>query len=76
MQTQQSIFEKLHENEKLLYYLRIHPKWYKILYFTPERYGEFIKYAKNETNQTVYHKFESITDKISMINLFINTLVN
>ncbi len=76
MISQKDIFEKLHQEKELLYYLRMHPKWYKILYYSPSKLAEFTKEAKVETKQTIYHKIEDVTNKIEMINFFVNTLVN
>lgn len=64
----------LYEHLDLLMYLRYHPKWYKILYYDPSSFKDFIKEAQINLKITPNDKLENIKNKFQMIyqiaNLF------
>lgn len=59
----------IYNDEKILFYLRTHPIWYKILSRYPERYNEFVKLAKEELKLTTYHKLDRWKNQASLIGL-------
>ena len=60
--------EYLYEHLDLLMYLRYHPKWYKILYYEPMYFKDFLKEAKINLNITTNDKLENFKNKVLMIN--------
>lgn len=66
--------EYLYQHLDLLMYLRYHPKWYKILYYDPSYFKEFVKEAQTALKITPVDKLENIKSKFQLIygmaNLF------
>ena len=48
-------------------YLRYHPKWYKILYYNPSYFKDFINEAKVNLKITPIDKLENFKNKFQMI---------
>ncbi len=59
--------EYLYEHLDLLMYLRYNPKWYKILYYEPNYFKQFIREAKTNLKITNYDKLENIKNRFNMI---------
>lgn len=59
--------EYLYQNLDLLMYLRYHPKWYKILYYNPSYFKDFINEAKINLKITPIDKLENFKNKFQMI---------
>ena len=59
--------EYLYHNLDLLMYLRYHPKWYKILYYNPSYFKDFINEAKVNLKITPIDKLENFKNKFQMI---------
>jgi hypothetical protein len=56
-------------DEKLLFYLRTHPEWYKVLGRYPSRYQDFINLAKEELKITTHHKLERFKNQVSLFSM-------
>lgn len=59
--------EYLYNHLDLLMYLRYHPKWYKILYYNPDYFKEFIKEAQLSLKITPIDKLENMKEKFNML---------
>jgi YlbE-like protein len=59
----------IYEDERMLFYLRTHPEWYKILARYPNRYSEFNKLAKEELKLTTYHRLERFKNQVSLLGM-------
>lgn len=64
-----SIMSDLYKKNDLLFYLRTHPEWYKIIYRHPEIYREFKRVAKEELKQTFKHKIDRFKNQIQLLSL-------
>lgn len=64
-----SSIELIYEDDHLLFYLRTHPEWYKILARYPERYREFRQIARDEMKLTTYHRLERFKNQISLLGI-------
>lgn len=69
------IFEELYKKNDLLFYLRTHPEWYKILNRHPNMYNQFTKLAKEELKNTLYHKLDRFKNQVQLLTL-INEYMN
>lgn len=61
--------EDIYEDDKLLFYLRTHPEWYKILGRYPERINEFKQVAKEEMKLTTHHRLERFKNQMTLLSL-------
>jgi hypothetical protein len=59
----------IYEDERMLFFLRTHPEWYKILGRYPNRYSEFNKLAKEELKLTTYHRLERFKNQVSLLGM-------
>lgn len=59
----------LYQNQEYLNYLRLHPKWYKILYYE-KNYDEFIALCKKELKLRLTDKLESLKRNINLLSSF------
>lgn len=57
----------LYQNPDYLNYLRLHPKWYKILYYE-KNFDDFLKIAKKELKLRITDKLESLKRNINLIS--------
>ena len=57
----------LYQNPEYLNYLRLHPKWYKILYYE-KNYDDFLNVAKKELKLRITDKLESFKQNINLIS--------
>ena len=57
----------LYQNPDFLNYLRLHPKWYKILYYE-RNYDDFIKVVKEELKLRMTDKLESLKRNINLVS--------
>lgn len=56
----------LYQHIDLLMYLRYHPKWYKILYYEPSFFKDFLKEAKENLKIRPIDKLENIKNKFNL----------
>lgn len=56
----------LYEHLDLLMYLRYHPRWYKILYYDPSYFKQFLVEAKSSLGITGYDRLENFKNKFNM----------
>lgn len=71
----QSYMFYLYQNPVFLDYLRNNPHWYKILYYNPTRFSEFLEEAKQAMNLTMedrISKFQKQLNFISSIAQYLN----
>ena len=64
-----SAVQMIYSDEKLLFYLRMHPEWYRVLGRHPEQYQTFNKIAKEELKLTTYHKIERFKNQVSLLGM-------
>ncbi len=76
MDSQSKIFEVLHKDPKLLYYLRMNPRWYRILYRNPAQFDAFMAEAKYEQRVGLGFKIEDITKDLNMLSMLWGTLTS
>lgn len=57
----------LYQNPDYLNYLRLHPKWYKILYYE-KNYDQFLNVAKKELKLRITDKLESLKRNINLLS--------
>lgn len=62
--------KEIYKNPNILEYLRYHPKWYKILYYSPDRLNDFLRIAKRDLHITASDKLNNINKSINFINGF------
>ncbi|HEY8436451.1 MAG TPA: YlbE-like family protein [Haloplasmataceae bacterium] len=60
---------EIYQDDHLLFYLRTHPDWYKILARYPDRYSEFRRVAKEEMKLTAYHRLERFKNQVALLQL-------
>ncbi len=70
----EKIMNFLYQNPIYLNYIRYHPEWYKILYYTPEKMNEFIKEAKKELKLTTFDKIENFKKQLGFLESLIDYL--
>lgn len=63
------IIDKLYKSNDLLFYLRTHPEWYKVLNRHPDYYNQFEKIAKEELKLTLNHRLDKIKNQVQLIGL-------
>ena len=64
-----SIMSELYKKNDMLFYLRTHPEWYKIIHRHPEAYRQFLKIAKEELKQTFRHKMDRFKNQVQLLSL-------
>ena len=60
--------EFLYANPHYLNYLRNNPRWYKILYYEPKMFDEFIKEADIKMHLTKKDTLTSFNKKLSFVS--------
>lgn len=68
------ILNYLYNNPIYLQYLRYHPRWYKILYYSPEYFDEFINEANIEMHLTKKDSFAQFNKKLSFVSSLLEYL--
>ncbi|ERJ13488.1 YlbE-like family protein [Haloplasma contractile] len=68
---QKDILDKLYKEDALLFYLRTHPEWYRILERDPSQIKQFEKIAKDEMKLTFHHKINNIKNQMQIMNMMI-----
>lgn len=63
------IITKLYKNNDILFYLRTHPVWYKILNRHPQYYNQFEHIAKEDLKLTLNHKLDKIKNQVQLVGL-------
>ena len=63
------IIEHLYKKKELLFYIRTHPQWYKVLNRHPKHFNKFIKIAKEDLQITVQHKLERFKNQVELFSL-------
>lgn len=63
------ILNELYQKNDILFYLRTHPNWYKILNRHPQGFDYFTKFAKEELKQTFKHKLDRFTNQIQILGV-------
>lgn len=58
----------LYEHLDLLMYLRYHPKWYKILYYEPAYFKDFLKEAQASLKIRPVDKLENFKNRFQMLS--------
>ena len=66
-----NIMNKIYSDQRILNYLRYNPKWYKILYYAPERLNEFLDEAKESLKIRLYDKLEEFKGQLSFLSSLI-----
>ncbi len=66
------IIDYLYENNVFLNYIRYNPHWYKILYYEPERFEEFLNEAKENLKITMKDKIERMQNQIEFITSLVD----
>lgn len=61
--------EQIYEDDHLLFYLRTHPHWYKIIARYPQKVKDFTQVAKEELKITTYHKLERFKNQMSLFGM-------
>lgn len=56
----------LYEHLDLLMYLRYHPIWYKILYYEPSYFKDFLKEAQTNLKIRPTDKLENLKNKFQL----------
>ena len=64
-----SIMSELYKKNDMLFYLRTHPEWYKIIHRHPNSYRHFIKIAKEDLKQTFKHKVDRFKNQVHLLSL-------
>ncbi|HEY8364510.1 MAG TPA: YlbE-like family protein [Haloplasmataceae bacterium] len=64
-----TIMADLYKNNELLFYLRTHPEWYKVIHRYPESYKQFQKIAKEELKLTFSHKVDRFKNQVQLLSL-------
>ena len=59
----------LYKNDNMLFYLRTHPEWYKILHRFPHLYKDFLNTAKEEMKLTLSDKIGRFGNQIQLLSL-------
>lgn len=59
----------IYRDERLLFYLRTHPEWYRYLFRYPDGLNAFIHQAREELKLTPYHRLERFKSQISLFSL-------
>jgi len=65
------ILDYLYKNPQILNYLRYHASWYKILYYEPNRFQEFIDEAKKELKITFNDKVNQFQNQVNFFSSII-----
>lgn len=68
------IIDFLYQNPLFLNYLRYHPEWYKIIYYQPKRFKEFLEEAKKELKMTTFDKIENWKKQLGFFESLIDYL--
>lgn len=59
--------EYLYDHLDLLMYLRYHPRWYKILYYDPSLFNDFVNEAKEMLKIRGIDKLEKIKNNFNLL---------
>ncbi len=63
-----SYMDFMYKNPIYLNYLRYHPKWYKILYYDPNRLKDFTLEAQKSMNMTTKDRISKLNSQLSFIS--------
>ncbi|MDF2699536.1 MAG: YlbE-like protein [Haloplasmataceae bacterium] len=63
------ITEQIYKKQEILFYIRTHPEWYKILNRHPDRFTQFNKIAKDELQITLQHKVDRFKNQVEILTL-------
>lgn len=64
-----AVMDDLYKNNDILFYLRTHPEWYKILHRHPNSYKQLLKVAKEELKLTFSHKVDRFKNQVQLLSL-------
>ncbi len=64
-----SIMGELYSKNDMLFYLRTHPEWYKVLHRHPNLYKQFLKTAKEDLKLTLNHKIDRFKNQVQLLSL-------
>ena len=64
----------LYENTIYLDYLRNNPRWYKILYYNPDMFSEFINEANEKLHLTSKDNLNEFSKKLSFASTLMQYL--
>lgn len=70
------ILQKLYNNEKYLYYLRKHPKWYYFLDRDPGYFSEFERVVKKSLKLTTYDRLETLKNQVNFASALMRYFTN
>ena len=70
----QEIINAIYQDDKLLYYLRFHPKWYRILDEDEKMFESFLEKAKEELHLRSQDKIDNFGKQIKFISSMLNYL--
>ena len=59
------IMDKIYQDERMLDYLRYHPKWYYYLDLDRNNFNQFIKEFKKEYKETTYDRLEKLKTQVN-----------
>ncbi|NLC95827.1 MAG: hypothetical protein GX676_09115 [Bacilli bacterium] len=63
------LMKDLYRQPEILFYLRTHPEWYKVLNRHPDLYRNFVKLAKEELKLTFSHKLDRFKNQVQLLSL-------
>ena len=63
-----------YQNPLYLNYLRYNPRWYKILYYNPDAFLDFIKEANTHMHLTTKDRFIGFNKKLSFVSSLLGYL--
>lgn len=69
-----AILYKIKEDPNLYRYLKYHSNWYKILSRDPRELKNMIKEMKKEYKLTITDKIDDLSQKINLLNTFLDVL--
>ena len=70
------IMDKIYQDERMLDYLRYHPKWYYYLDQNPSNFVKFEKQVKEDLKITTYDKLEKARKQIDFASKLIEYFKN
>lgn len=66
------ILSYIYENPAILEYLRYHASWYKILYYEPNRFNEFVNEAKAELKITFQDRVHQFQNQVNLVSSLVD----
>lgn len=65
------IVAKIYSDQRFVNYIRYNPRWYKILYYYPERVDDFFSEAKEAMKIRFSDQIEQLKGQISFLSSLI-----